>query len=715
MSSVSNKSLIKNHILEFFALMLIAFCVELFIFQFRVWQDLDNEAILVPLAIGDYSKGTTIDDNGTVTFDQKNGNCLVTFDLRSLNHLEIHNIAISAFSPDGEAYWDDFEGNTYACLRSRMVKVRMVLTEGEQNVLLEPGAIGANSISFDIISFPSGSSPELITIQFQSIMGEKIVLSGIKLNAQRKISFSLSRYFGILTIMLLIRCLGPKSKLWNIRLFEIKLQKRIFAEVFFGLVFAWLIYGFLLRNPVYIQGEGGFTPYRELAHALSRGQTWIDEMPSKELLEMDDPYSFMERMESGVKYKLDYALYEGKYYVYFGIVPCLIFFMPLYMAAGIDIPGWCVIAVLLLLLYIGTGGLIKVLADRYCRNISIAVYVFLRIGILAVLSLPAIVSDPNAYYIPMLSAVVFYVFGLWCYIKAAQAIDAEHKELGWIVSGSIMMAFVAGSRPQLVVAAIIVLPLLFRYLFQKNERGIEIQWRRFWAFLVPYIVVAIGLMYYNMIRFGSPFDFGAAYNLTFANTYYWEFHIEAVGAGILYYLFRIPRFMATAPFLQMTHLDWTNPGLLANHTSTGGIYALYPILWIAVLVFVTKNDTNGRQKELRRMGVLWLALTVFMAALTAVAGGLMDRYRMDFAIFAALAYVAGAINYVANCAGKKAISEEKTKIWGKREWLRLLALVLTVMAILTAMLTYFEEGVWWIADANPEWYTKLVNTIAFWN
>lgn len=34
------------------------------------------------------------------------------------------------------------------------------------------------------------------------------------------------------------------------------------------------------------------------------------------------------------------------------------------------------------------------------------------------------------------------------------------------------------------------------------------------SFCLPFLLVATGLMYYNQIRFGSVFDFGAAYNLT---------------------------------------------------------------------------------------------------------------------------------------------------------------------------------------------------------
>ena len=58
------------------------------------------------------------------------------------------------------------------------------------------------------------------------------------------------------------------------------------------------------------------------------------------------------------------------------------------------------------------------------------------------------------------------------------------------------------------------LPIFWqRYLREKRlftKRGIT----EAVAFVLPVVLVAIGLMWYNAARFGSPFDFGANYNLT---------------------------------------------------------------------------------------------------------------------------------------------------------------------------------------------------------
>ena len=70
-------------------------------------------------------------------------------------------------------------------------------------------------------------------------------------------------------------------------------------------------------------------------------------------------------------------------------------------------------------------------------------------------------------------------------------------------------------------------------------------WINLWKFsytplphLIPFIIVGLGLMYYNYIRFDSPFDFGANYNLTTNDMTLRGFNIDRIFLGIYYMLFK---------------------------------------------------------------------------------------------------------------------------------------------------------------------------------
>ena len=53
-----------------------------------------------------------------------------------------------------------------------------------------------------------------------------------------------------------------------------------------------------------------------------------------ELMELKNPYDTSYLLANAIPYLADYAYYEGKYYVYFGIVPELLFYLPCLALTG---------------------------------------------------------------------------------------------------------------------------------------------------------------------------------------------------------------------------------------------------------------------------------------------------------------------------------------------------------------------------------------------
>ncbi|MGN1095024.1 MAG: hypothetical protein ACI4QR_01405, partial [Eubacteriales bacterium] len=64
--------------------------------------------------------------------------------------------------------------------------------------------------------------------------------------------------------------------------------------------------------------------------AFKKGQLYIDTEPESELLELENPYDPYERDKAKVYFLWDYALYEGKYYSYFGVAPIFTVYFPFY-------------------------------------------------------------------------------------------------------------------------------------------------------------------------------------------------------------------------------------------------------------------------------------------------------------------------------------------------------------------------------------------------
>ena len=58
--------------------------------------------------------------------------------------------------------------------------------------------------------------------------------------------------------------------------------------------------------------------------------------------DMEDPYDKGARdelqKETGEPYLFDVAYHDGHYYVYFGVVPVLVFYLPFYLLTGVEFP-----------------------------------------------------------------------------------------------------------------------------------------------------------------------------------------------------------------------------------------------------------------------------------------------------------------------------------------------------------------------------------------
>ncbi len=81
---------------------------------------------------------------------------------------------------------------------------------------------------------------------------------------------------------------------------------------------------------------------RGVGAAMAHGQLYLDEEPPQWLQDMADPYDKGARdeaqKETGEPYLFDVAYHDGHYYVYFGVVPVVLFYLPFYLLTGANFP-----------------------------------------------------------------------------------------------------------------------------------------------------------------------------------------------------------------------------------------------------------------------------------------------------------------------------------------------------------------------------------------
>ena len=393
------------------------------------------------------------------------------------------------------------------------------------------------------------------------------------------------------------------------------------------------------RGAVYevgIQAVQDGNEYNHLADAFLAGKVELDLPQSDILLSMDNPYDtpLRQRLNAEAHEPIywDYAFYQGKYYCYFGALPCLLTFVPYKAITGCDLrTDWAVVFFACAMLIAGISFLYQ-LARTYFKELSLGAFwvglafLYCSSGVLEQVFLPRI------YPIPILSALFFCFAGLAVFLRVKrQFLEGVPASKPLLALGALLVACALGCRPQYVLAAVLIAAIFWpeiraRRFFSRAGLGNTL------AVIAPFLVVAAPVCLYNQVRFGSPFDFGASYNLTGADMTAYEFDPVVIVARAFEYLFLPPVIQGSFPFLcavdgvaGLPAVMWTNEPVF------GGFFAFAPA---ALAVFALFGTRTRRLLETR--GVFGVCATSTMLAaiilvVVSYVSGVTMRYFADFA------------------------------------------------------------------------------------
>lgn len=371
--------------------------------------------------------------------------------------------------------------------------------------------------------------------------------------------------------------------------------------------------------------------YGALAHSLLNGRLDLEQDPPAAMQEMANPYDTAARQQAAPDALWDVAYYQGRYYVYFGVIPCLLFQLPFEALTGVrDLPPSLPMILLSWLFLLAAFGCIKQAARRWFPDMSAAVYLLLCAGIGTGSQIYYLLLRPSIYEYAILSGAAFVMLALWQWLLAANEPAEKHgRILFHLALGSLCMAFVAGCRPQMVLVAALCLPIFWqRYLREKRlftKQGIT----EAVAFVLPVVLVAIGLMWYNAARFGSPFDFGANYNLTSNDMTRRGFSVGRTAPAVLTFLFGIPGVQAVFPYLTATKMQTNYMGLTITELFYGGAFACLPLLWGLASLPLARRRLAAK-RDLRTFVVVVLAAMLVLAVLDCQMAGMLYRYQSDW-------------------------------------------------------------------------------------
>lgn len=372
--------------------------------------------------------------------------------------------------------------------------------------------------------------------------------------------------------------------------------------------------------------------YNLQAEGFLQGHLYTSLEPAPALLALADPYDPV----ANAPYRVhDMTLWHGRYYLYFGVAPVLLAFLPFRLATGLFVSEPTVVALFCLLGYAMATALLLGVRRRWYP----ATHPLLAALLLAALGLgsPTLLLNqmPQFYQVPIACAYALAMAGLYFGWRALWA-DAGGV-LRWLGACGSCMGLTLAARPNYVLGAGLA-TLLFAWCAGRRAAARAAQGRArlgpWVAALGPVTAVGLALLVYNALRFGDPFEFGMRYQL--AGRSFVDFTPLGLGylpAHVGAYAWRGVWWLPLFPFLE------TGPD------APFGVLRYLPLVWLGVAA-LWPRPLRAEANHDGRLALAWAVASLAAANMLVDSMFFFEpvlRYLCDFAPALVLLGALGAL------------------------------------------------------------------------
>jgi len=367
------------------------------------------------------------------------------------------------------------------------------------------------------------------------------------------------------------------------------------------------------------------TYYNLLVQGFRAGRLSLKKEVPSGFVQLADPYDpTANALYRSEPYRmLDISYYKGRLYLYFGVTPALILFWPFVALTGHYLFHRQAVAIFCALGFLVSVGLLRALWRRYFAEVSVGVVAACVLALGLATGVPVLLSRSDVYEVPVSCGYMLTMLALgaiWC------ALHEPERRCRWLAVASVAYGLAVGARPPLVFGAVI---LLVPVIQARRER------RRVWILLMaatgPIVLIGLGLMLYNALRFDSPFEFGWHYQLApVRQDTGQQFSLHYLWFNFRVYFLEPVRWNGRFPFVREIALPPLPPGHRGVQKPFG-VLTNIPLVWLTLTVPLA---WRSRSAEARSILHGFLAAVTLLVGICALTIGLFFaasmRYEVDF-------------------------------------------------------------------------------------
>lgn len=325
--------------------------------------------------------------------------------------------------------------------------------------------------------------------------------------------------------------------------------------------------------------------YWMLSQAFRQGQTYLLVEPNPELMKLENPYDHHQRR--GLDYLWDTTLYDGKYYLYWGPVPAVLgVIVSSITSKPVTDTG------LVFSFVIGTALFSVLLLRDIYDEYKYPAWVFWGGVLAATVNIPLVwlLTRPTFYEASISGGQFFLMAGFFAMFRAFRS-ALPHK--GYIAISSIAFGLAGATRINLLPSVMFLAAVVFWRIHLANQKKIKASLPAFVAAFLPLALIACSLLWYNLDRFGSMFEFGHRYQLTgpaLTANYKDISSVKYIVPNLYTYFFRLPVLSDEFPFLTVPWVKekmWPSlihpPEHYYYTEPVAGILFIIPLIGLTVL------------------------------------------------------------------------------------------------------------------------------------
>lgn len=469
-----------------------------------------------------------------------------------------------------------------------------------------------------------------------SDISNPVTIKSIRAVSALPFAFSMIRYFVLLAVSLFVVAIKV-FRLYKIS-FDFRKRSHIVIAEIMAVVCTMSTLLFLPpeQEPIEYTGDSATlmsSPYALTFDAFKKHQVYLDVEADHALEEIENVYESEQRVESGAFYLWDYAYYKGHYYCYFGIAPVITFYFPYYWITGKlpTLPVANVFFVFLAVFFFCQALLsaVKLLAPKPNMLLLLGA---MPAG-MCCLEVFYLLNWTDMYCLPISSGLCYLFLSIWLGMKACST-KKRIPKLIELVLGGIFLALCVASRPGLALGSAILIPFFMGILLNKKEK-LSYRITQACCFVVPLVIGGCMVMWYNNARFGSPFDFGASYQLTVSDIHANRISFAGFFGMIYHYILPFLNKRASFPFFEPLLFTTNNYGSYTYIAD--GIGALtFPLILMGMFMLPVAVQRKGKRfnygvTKYQRNAVFAVCCFVplFIGWQDFCLGGIIMRYIID--------------------------------------------------------------------------------------